>query len=81
MNDINYQKLAFELENYLIVRKEWDTCGAPEAYIKEAIAGCEEGVPTGFGKHPKYGWFVIWTAGQGPRISLLEKDPRDHGSS
>lgn len=66
MNDS--QRLAFELEGYMISRDEWDLCGAPEEAVRIAREETAQGIPTAIAKHPSKGWFVIQTAGQGPYV-------------
>jgi hypothetical protein len=69
------QELAFELEKHMMSWCDLETSGCPEEFVNAAKAASSEGVPTGYGRHPEYGWFVIWSAGQGPGIDKLETWP------
>ncbi len=63
---------AFELEGYLV--KEDQHQNAPAEAIKIYNEGVAEGVPTGIAKHPRFGWFVIQTSGQGPYVIWEEPE-------
>jgi hypothetical protein len=46
----------------------------PKKALRLYLEGCEEGHPTAVAKHPKYGYAVIATGGQGPMFVWVEKD-------
>jgi hypothetical protein len=70
------EELAFDLEKHMMSWEDLETSGCPQDFIDEARSSSNEGIPTGFGKHPVHGWFVIWSAGQGPGIAKLETWPK-----
>jgi len=54
-----------DLEDHLIAPERWDLEVPPEVRV-EGIDD-EGSYPTGYGRHPEHGWFVLG-AGQGPFI-------------
>ena len=72
MNPMDFGQLAWEAEKYLIPSEEWDTSGVPP----EALAVVEKsrGVPVGIARHPKYGWIVLESSGQGPYVVWWERE-------
>lgn len=71
---------ALSLEQHLIEPDRWDREVPPEVRIH----GIEDEVvryPTGYGRHPELGWFVLST-GQGPFVvwaEWQEKPLKSHG--
>lgn len=69
-----WEKLAFELEQYLTD----DIEGAPEAALK--VYNEEGGA---LAHHPEYGWFVVSSWGQGPCVDWFpegfEPPPEKYG--
>lgn len=62
---------ASEFESHIVTHIDLDLVpiGALKAYLESS----EDGTPTAIACHPKYGWAVIWTAGQSPGFAWLEK--------
>lgn len=69
----SWDDFAFELEKFMLPWKSMDD--VPERAL-ELLRGAEaEGYPTGFGKHPLCGYFVISSGGLGPCIEYLQTQP------
>jgi hypothetical protein len=68
----NWQKFAFELEKYLISTNDekWDEC--PFEVLDAMYSDAESGCSAGISYHPIFGYFHIYTCGQGPGIGLYE---------
>lgn len=65
---IDYEKLAFECEKIMMPWGLLDVSGCPSHLVKLAKETNKEGIPVGYGKHPKHGWFVVCSSGQGPMV-------------
>jgi len=62
----------FELEKHTMEWPTLNTAAVPKWIQKAAKKSAEDGTPTAFGHHPKHGWFVLCTAGQGPILVAIE---------
>jgi hypothetical protein len=74
----SWDDFAFELEKFILPWKSWKSMDDVPERALELLRGAEaEGYPTGFGKHPQCGYFVISSGGQGPCIGYLQTQPTD----
>lgn len=68
-------EIVFEGERLMIEPSEWDTReDIPAEALRLAKKESATGVPTGITNHPKYGWMVLQTSGQGPYLVWSERD-------
>lgn len=65
------------LERHLVPSEEWETCGAPEKLVTEALQQSKASYPTAIAHHPDEGWFGLGT-GQGPFIWWWEGCDEDN---
>lgn len=72
MKRMDKQQEAMNCEKYLI-SGDWYSYqnNIPFDVIQRAIKTRNEGIPTGIGKHPEKGWFILVT-GQGPHFIWRE---------
>lgn len=68
------QHLAFELEGCINFDEELSLTNAPTEFIKIQQQNFKESVPTAWGIHPKYGYFLLTSTGQGPCIDYLQNE-------
>ena len=67
-------EIIFEGERLMIDPAEWDTRDdIPAEALRLAKEESATGVPTGITNHPKYGWMVLQTSGQGPYLIWTEQ--------
>jgi len=72
---VGREELAFEAENLMIPTADWETReGIPAEALQLAQKETANKVPTGIAQHPKYGWVVVQTSGQGPYIIWSEQE-------
>jgi len=68
----HYLSILHELEKYITHNHINAPIEAVKIFEKEKLLG----IPTAISKHPKAGWFVIQTSGQGPYVIWKEKGNR-----
>ena len=78
MTTLNPQEEAWKLEKKLVPQSDWGMI--PKKVTDIANEGLREGVPTGIARHEKWGWCVIWSAGQGPAFAYVEHPPEEEAS-
>jgi hypothetical protein len=66
-----WRDFSFELENHMVDIESPKDCS--KFIIESIIADQKAGCPAGLAYHPIFGYFHIWSAGQGPGIGLYEQ--------
>jgi hypothetical protein len=67
------QEFAWECEHrYMLPYREENIRLLPEAARRVVEQNAAEGYPTGVGRHPDHGWFVLSSGGQGPCFEWTE---------
>lgn len=77
--------LAQEIENDFKIMEMMDldkpihesASNAPEEMKRIVQRNQEERYPTACGVHPKYGWVVVTSGGQGPCLEYIQNDTRE----
>ena len=73
------EELAMLLEGFLVPSDQWATSGAPEEAVRIATQETKLGCPAGIASHPKHGFVVLQSSGQGPYILWPDNIVEDSG--
>ena len=71
--DDNEAKASY-LENFCIPVEDWYKPEVPLGAQRWAKGASSEGCSAAIAHHPKYGWFVLVSQGQGPGIGWADED-------